>query len=276
MTPDPDINENRDELDSEFGASPLADEVRRARDERDSRTDAEQASFEPRIQEHLNIHRGAIDWLDDVHQWIADIYDFDIAGDNRAAPVWKMSGRILGFCHLIIDSLEMGYTAEVASLGRDIHEANRLLELFLMPNEKELLKRWLADQNIKAGTVRKAERRNQKEVEDQMKNQGLEAAFPSLETISGKVYGELSGAAHHRRKWVDDNVIESERRMIKGKTDVWIRRAATTDSLLAVVEESIIIVGDAFSQFNEPGWYKANVGRFLEAFATLRLTMPLT
>ncbi len=276
MTTNSDKHNTRDDLDPEFGVSPLAETVRNIRDEQTARNEEDRTRLEPFVQEHLKLHRGAIEWLDDVHQWIADTYDFDIAGDNRAAAVWKMSGRILGICHLIVDSLELGYTAEVTSLGRDVHEANRLLEMFLMPNEKDLLRNWLADRNIKASTIRKAERRFQREVEQQMNDQGINVNYPSMEAISAQVHGELSGAAHHRRKWVDDNVNESERSMIKGKTDIWVRRAATTDSLMAVIEESMIIVGDAFSQFNEPTWYKENVGRFLEAFAVLRITMPLS
>lgn len=276
MKNDANSEDDRDQLDPVLCQRELPKEVQEARDRRAADAEAERAFYEPRIREHLEFHRGVITYLDGVQQWIADTYDFDLAGDTRPAAVWQMSGRILGSCHMIIDNLEMGYTSEVVNSGRSVHEANRLLEVFLMPKEKDLLRRWMDDQNIPAVTLRKAERRYQKEVVKLMKAQGLEANFPSTDELSGQIYGKLSGSSHHRRTWVEDNVIKSERRMIKGRTDVWIRRAATTDALLGVVEESVIIVADAFALFNETGWYEKQIVPLINAIRNLRVVTSLT
>jgi hypothetical protein len=63
--------------------------------------------------------------------------------------------------------------------------------------------------------------------------------------------------------------------MLRGATPDWGRRAATTATMLVIVEEAVMAVGDALGEFMSPVWYTEHIGPFLEAFAALRVTQPL-
>lgn len=248
-------------------------ETRRRRSEQDVRT---RLVYESRIDAHIKFHRGVLDYLTNMHQWVADTYDFDIAANTRLVGLWEMAGRCLGIAKLILDSLEMGYTAEVLHLGRAVHEANRLLNVFHMQGEDDLVRRWLDGEYVSPGECRQAEERFDMFLAEEMKRRGHEPIGVERGELSRDMYGKLSEAAHHRRKWTQDVVFVEERAMFTGPTSDYYRRAATVSSLILVVEETVIGVGDAISQVvPDRDWYSTSVKPLIETFAILRVTQPL-
>lgn len=213
-----------------------------------------------------------------MHQWLADELDFDVMGDTRPAGVWQMAGRCIGIAQLIIDALALGYTrTEVQHLARALHEADRLVDIFGIPEEADLLRKWLADEGdewVRPRAVREAEKRFEKRLAKAMR----EAGVPELrrtDELTRRIYGQHSEAAHHRRKWTQDAVAPQLRTMIRGRTTVWARRAVGARKMLGIVEESVASVGDALAPFFGPGWYEQHVIPVLASFEALRVTHPL-
>lgn len=248
-------------------------ETRRRRNEQDGRT---RLVYESRIEAHITFHRGVLEYLTNLHQWVADTYDFDVKANTRLAALWEMAGRCLGIARLILDSLQLGYTAEVLHLGRAVHEANRLLNTFHMQGEDAIVRRWLAGEYVSPGECRQAEERFDQFLAEEMKKRGHEPIGIERGELSRDMYKKLSEAAHHRRKWTEDVVFVEERAMFTGPTSDYYRRAATVSSLVLVVEETVIGVGDSISQvIPDRQWYTNSIKPLIETFATLRVTHSL-
>jgi hypothetical protein len=98
------------------------------------------------------------------------------------------------------------------------------------------------------GEVRKADEAYEQRLAAAIEEAGLPEIPPTTEQ-SRFLYGELSQAAHHRRRWTLDSVTPALRTMIIGPTDNWLRRAGTAAAMLGVVEECVISVGGCLSAF---------------------------
>lgn len=270
-------NGDNSDLNPPLNATGLPEAITRLRETRATEYEASREWWEPRIDAHIHAHRIALDFLADTHQWVADTYDFDLVGDTRPAAMWQMAGRCLGIGRLILDSLQLGYTAEVLHLGRAVHETNRLLATFHMEGEDAILHRWLGGEYVRPAEAREAEERFDKLLAEAMREKGIEGnPVEARDGLSRVMYGRLSEAAHHRRQWTEDVVFPDERIMLVGRTENWTRRAATTGTLVAVVEETVISVGSALSEFmSSRSWYEERVKPFIETFTALRGVQPL-
>jgi hypothetical protein len=233
--------------------------------------------YKPRIEAHLKAHQDALEFLRTTHEFIADDYDFDVDGDTRYAASWQMAGRCLGVALLMVDGLRLGYTAELPHLARALHEADRLLDLFLMPNEDDLLRRWLSGGKISPSEARKAEERYDATISQKMKEAGIndQGNLNVGASLSRTMYSKLSEPAHHYRKWTEDAVAPDLRQMIVGPAEAWERRAATVASMVAVIEECILSVGDALAHFMPPDWWDEHIERYRKSFALLMKIQPL-
>lgn len=266
-----------DPLTPSFSRTGLPEQVRRDRETQAATDEADREDWASAIDGQIAAHRLALDFLAQTHQWIADEFDFDLVGDTRPAAIWQMSGRCIGIGQLILDALQLGYTAEVMHLGRALHEANRLAGIFGTEEGTDLVCKWLADEGaewVRPSEVRIAEERFEERLAEAMEEAGLPRLEPTAER-SREIYGEHSQAAHHRRRWSQDAVIPELRTMMRGRSSSWIRRAGTTAAMLAVIEESVMAVGDALQPFLPDGWYSEKVKPFLDAFAALRQSQPL-
>lgn len=266
-----------DPLTRGFSRTGLPEQVQRDREIQATRDEADRQQWTPAIDAHIAAHRLALDFLAETHQWIADEFDFDLDGDTRPAAIWQMSGRCLGIGRLILDALQLGYTAEVMHLARALHEANRLAAIFGTEEGTELVRKWLADEGdewVRPSEVRIAEEQFEERLARAMQDAGLGTLERTAER-SREIYGHHSQAAHHRRRWTQDAVVPRLRTMLRGRSTWWIRRAGTTAPMLAVVEESVIAVGDALQPFLPEGWYAQRVTPFFEAFQALRQSQPL-
>ncbi len=266
-----------DPLTPRFSRTGLPEQVRRDRQTQATRDEADRQQWEPAIDAHIASHRLALDFLAETHQWIADEFDFDLIGDSRPAAIWQMSGRCIGIGRSLLDALQLGYTAEVMHLARALHEANRLAGIFGTEEGTELVRKWLADDGeewVRPSEVRIAEGEFEERLAQAMQEAGLGTLERTAER-SREIYGQHSQAAHHRRRWTQDAVAPRLRTMLRGRSTPWIRRAGTTAAMLAVVEESVIAVGDALQAFLPQGWYSQRVKPFLETFEALRQSQPL-
>lgn len=260
-----------DELQPEINSRPLPDSVRRER-ARMAEVDArDRALYETAIEKHLVARTVALDALEAQLDRLAEETDLDLIGDTRPAAVWQMAGRCIGIGRLMLDALAMGYTAELPHLARALHEADRLLAAFEYPSEEPLLRKWLADDGhewVRPKEAREALARIEQMIRDGTGVAG-EEAINSIEQLNMTIYDQHSRAAHHRRSWVQDAVFPDERKMIRGISDAWIRRAMTTHSMVKVVDESIIFVGSALANFFDTGWYSANVMPLMNSLDSL-------
>ncbi len=250
-------------------------EVATAREQEIRNANANREIFESRIERHLEVHRNGLEHLHDTHQWIADHYDFDLAGDTRYAAAWQMAGRCLGIAYLMVDALKLGYTGEVVHLARSLHEADRLLDAFVMPGEDALLRQWLRGGHVSPSDARKAEERFDKFLNEKMKEAGYEPTVENRAELSRTMYGKLSPPAHHDRESTEEAVAPGLRMMIVGECGAWVRRAETVEALLLFVEEALLSVGDALSKFMGPNWWEEHVIPFRNLFAELRAVEPL-
>ena len=78
----------------------------------------------------------------------------DLNADERPNAIWKLSGQSLALTRAYVDLLKDGYTAQTWPTMRAIHEANRLLGAVADPDEDGIVRRWLADQEIKQAEAR--------------------------------------------------------------------------------------------------------------------------
>lgn len=155
-----------------------------------------------------------------------------------------MCGRIVGIAQLMLDALRLSYTAELLHLARAVHEADRLLFLFQIPEEADLVKQWLDDEVwVRPKATREAEDRFEERLAEAMKAAGV-PGLPRTKPMSEDIYGHHSEAAHHRRRWTQDAVLPDLRTMTRGKSDHWVRRVGTVAAMLPVVEEAVTSVGD--------------------------------
>src|SRR3982074_1792220 len=92
------------------------------RREQAARDELDRGQWEKTIEAHVAAHRLALNFLDEMHQWVADHYDFDLVADSRPAATWQMAGRSIGIARLLCHALSLGYTAEVLHLARALHE----------------------------------------------------------------------------------------------------------------------------------------------------------
>lgn len=266
-----------DDLMPRSNRRPLPDEIRRNRDEQAAANEHNRERFEAAVDANIAAHRLGLYALEQAHQRLADGLNFDLTGDTRPTAVWQIAGRCIGIAQLMLDALELGYTGEVMHLARALHEADRLAEIFTIPEEESLLRRWLADEGddwVRPGQVRAAEERFEARLEQAMEAAGL-APLRRTNALTRTIYGEHSEAAHHRRRWTQDAVVLPLRTMIRGRTTHWLRRAGTTAALLPVVEEGVMSIGHALAVLYGPGWYDRQVKPLLESFAAVRQAQPL-
>jgi hypothetical protein len=266
-----------DDLMPEIARRELPADVRRNREMQAAADEADRQRYEQTINAHLTAFRIALDALEADHQRRGDELDFDLVADTRPAAMWQMAGRCIGIARLILDALALGYTTEVLHLARALHEADRLLDAFCDFDEGSLLRAWLADEGsewVRPSHTRRAEARFEQRLADAMTAEGKDE-LQRTEERTRRLYDQLSGAAHHRRQWVQDAVAPELRTMLWGPTTVWARRAMTTATMVAVVEEAVMSVGDTLERFHGQGWYKQNVEPYIAGFAVLRAEQPL-
>src|SRR5688500_7210359 len=100
-------------------------------------------------QETLTFYRETLEWLSHHHVAAAARTEHDLAADERENAVWKLSGQAIAYAWALVELLERGYTGQTWALMRAVHEVDRLLGAVTDENEERIVRRWLANQEVK-------------------------------------------------------------------------------------------------------------------------------
>jgi hypothetical protein len=263
-----------DNLNPRVSPRSLPPRIGRNRALQAAQDEGDRERYEQGIVIHVAARRAALDHLANAHQTIADAWDLDLTGDTRPAATWQMLGRCLGIARSMLDLLLLGYAAEVVLLARSLHEANRLLDALGDPDEDPLLRMWLSGKKITPRDARMAEQRFEERLGTVMTAAG-EPELHRTEVPTRKIYGQLSEAAHHQRRWVQDAVAPALRTMLHGPIPTWERRAATASLMLMIVGEAIDTTGGALERFHGAPWYAENIKPYWARFEALEVEHPL-
>jgi hypothetical protein len=230
-----------------------------------------------RVEGHLAVYGMALDQLEAAHQRVADVTDLELRGDSRLAAVWQMAGRCLGFARAVLVLAHGGFGDEGLPTARSLHEANRLLDALADPEEGDLVRQWLADEDeeyVRPWQARAAGERIDERLAERMRAAGAEPV-PSSVALGRELYHRMSVVAHNRRQGTEMALSEALRTMTRGRHPTVFGRAAAVTYAGAIVEEAVGSVGDALGRFCGPGFYREVLRPALESFAAVRSDMPL-
>lgn len=260
-----------DDLNPEIKRTGLTEEVKRNRALHAQYNERERPYYEPRIQVHTAAHRAGIAAVERPLQALADELDFDLTGDSRPAALWQMSSRCIGIMRLMLDALDMGYTEEPVFLARELHEASGLIDVFVDPDEADLLRKWLADENaVMPKAVHAAIKRSNEKLAVKLPHVPVE----KMSELGKLIYAVQSEAAHHRRRFTQDSISVPLRMSLRGPHNLWARRAEMTNEMLPAVEGGLLHVADALCCFYDD-FASKHLQPHLDTFAALRLSHPL-
>jgi hypothetical protein len=186
-----------------------------------------------------------LDWLEGHHSRWAEVTTHDLDADERVNAIWKLSGESLAHARAYVGMLQGGYTAQAWPTMRAIHEAHRLLGAVVDPDEERIVRRWLADQEVKQAEARAAEEREADRIAAQMKEAGLDPPAVDVAGLSRTIYSGVSKAPHHRRSVVDESVDAEARRFTYGTDPDPARRLEFVIFASALINEVLLKVGDA-------------------------------
>jgi hypothetical protein len=228
----------------------------------------------PLIDAYLTAYDAVVDDLERAHGLVSDKSDLDLLGPSREAARWLMTGRCIGLARAGLDLVRLGYANEALPTIRSLHEANRLLSVFVLRGEDELVARWIDGRTISRGAVMHASQRQEEAIRVEMLRAGEKPPLLTKSYFDGQ-YGRWSEFAHHRRKHVVDQVAGEPRIMAIGPHPDWRARAATVDHFGDVLGELISAGGTAFAKSLGPG-FGASFQRTFQAVLDLKYRIPLS
>lgn len=243
---------------------PLHDEVAEARAEFERINAKNQEILEPLIGAHLTAYDAARVELLDAHRYVADHTSLVLDGQTREAGRWLITGRSLGLAHAAHVAVASGFTVEVIPILRSLHEATRLLSVFGLQGEDELVERWLKGRSVSRGQVMSASRRQEDRYREDMLKHGVAPPGTTSDYFEQQ-YGRWSEFAHHRRRHLLNQLAVPARVMAVGPHPDWRARAAAVDHFGWYLSELISIGGFAMADLGRPEW----IGRFQGAFHSL-------
>jgi hypothetical protein len=170
------------------------------------------------IAETITFYRQSLEWLAKHHADYGQKTSHDLLEKERHNAVWKLSGQSIAHATALVDLLELGYTGQTWPLMRAIHEVNRLLVAVTDVEEDTIVRRWLADQEVKQAKARAAEERQAKRISEQMQAAGVGSIEADVGALSQQSYKLMSKAAHHQRSIVDEGVDHENRTISTGPT----------------------------------------------------------
>lgn len=187
-----------DKFDVPVTPGPVANQVRAAR-QRAGRANAKNTEIlKPRIEAHLLAYEACLQELGAFHFQIADHSDLDLEGSSRQVAAWFISGRVIGLLNAGLSLCRAGFASEVVPILRTAHEATQLLRAVSMHRDASVLQDWLRDRHIKPSRVRTAEDRNQKNIAEEARDEGIEAPGRTRQAMEA-LYRDLSEMAHVKR-----------------------------------------------------------------------------
>jgi hypothetical protein len=269
------------DLEPEISIRELPSRVAAAR-ERSRREDQRlSALVEPRIAGHIATYGMAVDAVARLHQQIADRTDIDLSGDTRWAAMWLVSGRSIGFARAVIVLARSGIGDEALPTARALHESVRLLEAVSNGHDRQLVTRWLEDddeRHVRPREVRAANEAAETLVAEAMIAAG-EQPLPSTRELSDKLYHRMSVVTHNRRQAIDLVVASNLRRMACGRHPSPVGRGQAVFTLGTIIEEAVRETGRCLSLFLGPEvsgeWLADTLRPTLASFEAVRADQPL-
>ena len=217
-------------------------------------------------RETLAFYRQTLEWLAHHHEAFASGTEHDLTASERHNAVWKLSGQAIAYAFALVELLERGYTGQTWALMRAVHEVDRLLAAANAEGEERIVRRWLANQEVQQREAREAEQRQATRVSEQMVAAGLEPLKVDVGELSRTIYRGMSAAAHHQRAIVDEAIDYESRTMIYGPDPRQDQRLAYTAFAGALIQEVLLIAGDALSYLFGPPFYEEHLVPILRRF----------
>ena len=137
---------------------------------------------------------------------------------HRWAAVWQLAGRAIGFAQALLILANAGVGDDALPTARAMHEAVRLLEGVTNRHDRQLVTRWLADDDDRY--VRPREARAAVEAGEALGREMMIAAgeepVANTRHLSDELYHRMSLVAHNRRRVLELVISPSLRRMARG------------------------------------------------------------
>jgi hypothetical protein len=242
--------------------------------------DAEAAHFDvklqPRIEKHIAVYQEVVNAMIATHRALADDTDLELGANTRWAAIWEMGGRCLAISNVLLHDLRGGFTSEAIGTLRALHEASQLLSALSFHEEEDVVRRWLAGEFIRPREARDVQRRKQDLALQRMAEAGVEPEGGDVVKLGRQIYGVLSEGSHHQRSVMAESMAPALRRFAYGPHPDASNRAVHVEYAGELLEEVIIVVGDAFAYILGRGFYAQRVRPLQKRLARIREEAPLS
>jgi hypothetical protein len=253
----------------------MPEEVRRAREEDERASDANQRILAPLIDAHLTAYAAALDELDGAHRLVADGTHLQLDAETRQAAMWLVTGRCIGLARASHELAATGYVFETVPVLRSLHEASRLLTLVTLRGEDDVVQRWLDGRHVPRGEIMAAINRQEEATRAEMIQAGI-APPSTTRAYMERQYGGWSEVAHHRRRHMLTQVSVSARIMVTGPHPDWRARAMMVDhygwELIGLVSGG----GSALARLLGASWFHDRFQPTRSALYELKERVPLS
>jgi hypothetical protein len=264
------------DLEPEVQSCDLPEEVARLRVIARAHQAQLDLQLQPLIDAHMEVYDVAIEMLVATHREIADRTDLDLGGETRWAAMWQLAGRCIAISRVVLHDLRGGFASEAIATMRSLHEATQLLAAIAFHEEEETVRRWLAGDWIRPREAREVHGRKQALADERMRELGIEPEHGNVAELGQQLYSALSGPAHHERGSFGESVAPSLREFAYGPHPDAATRATHVEYGGHLLEEALIVVGDAFADMLGRHYYVQAVRPLQEAMERVRREAPLS
>jgi hypothetical protein len=231
--------------------------------------------LQPLIDAHIEVYEGVVAALVTTHREIGDRTDLDLSSDTRWAAMWLLSGRCLAISHVVLHDLRGGFASEAVGSMRALHEATQLLSAISFHEEEEAVRRWLAGEWIRPRETREIQGRQQTLADERMRDMGIEPEGGDVVQLGSDLYSLLSEGAHHQRGGFPESVAVSIRDFAYGPHPDARVRASHVEYAGHLLEEVVIVVGDAFADILGREYFVQVVRPLQDRMAQVRVDAPI-
>ena len=263
------------DLEPPIHGQELAGEIAALRQTADAQAADLNAAIQPLIERHIAVYQSAVDALIETHRALADETDMEMGANTRWAATWEMSGRCLAISNVLLHDLRGGFASEAIGNLRALHEASQLLSALSFHEEEEVVRRWLAGDYIRPRDAREVQGRKQALTLERMQEAGVEPEGGDVVELGREIYGLLSKGSHHQRSVMSESVSPALRRFSYGPHPDARNRASQVEYSGHLLEEVIMIVGDAFADLLGRDYYINSVRPLVASLEEVRAEAPM-
>jgi hypothetical protein len=244
------------DIEPELQRRQLPGDVARLREAARAEQAMMDAIFRPAIEAHLEVYERVIGSLITTHRAIADDTDLEIRGDTRWSAIWELAGRCLAIARVVLHDLRGGFASEAAGSLRALHEAVQLLSALAFHEEEDAVRRWLAGEYVPPRDAREIQGRQQALALERMREAGIEPEGGDVVQLGRDIYSSMSEMAHHQRGGFLESISEELREFAYGPHPDARTRGSHVDFAGELLEEVLLVVGDAFADILDREYYR--------------------